>query len=260
MGVGSKGHGPEGQAAGRTRPPHGDHQPATDPSQAGITDAAVRRRAALQAGYGGDGAAAAAMLADPDPDVRATAVGALVRASGLVPVVLDAARADAAAAVRRRACEEIGRALGRLVADHADDPAGDDADGHADDDGTREALAVLRQALGDPDPSVVEAAAWATGEAGPRAAGSVADLCGVARRHPAAPCRETAVAALGAIGDEGGLDTVLAALDGRPALRRRAAVALAAFADPRAEDGLRRCLVDRDWQVRQVAEELLRQD
>jgi HEAT repeat protein len=40
-------------------------------------------------------------------------------------------------------------------------------------------------------------------------------------------------------------------------VRRRAAVALAAFAGPSVEAALRRCLDDRDWQVRQVAEDLL---
>jgi HEAT repeat protein len=53
------------------------------------------------------------------------------------------------------------------------------------------------------------------------------------------------------------LDVVLAALDDTPNIRRRATIALAAFDDPRADDGLRRCLEDRDWQVRQAAEELL---
>jgi HEAT repeat protein len=70
-------------------------------------------------------------------------------------------------------------------------------------------------------------------------------------------CREAAVAALGAIGDPVGLPAVLAALDDKPAIRRRAAVALAAFEGPDVDDALRRCLDDRDWQVRQVAEDLL---
>ena len=65
------------------------------------------------------------------------------------------------------------------------------------------------------------------------------------------------MAALGAIGDSAGLPAVLAALDDKPAVRRRAAVALAAFDGPSVEAALRRCLDDRDWQVRQVAEDLL---
>ena len=65
------------------------------------------------------------------------------------------------------------------------------------------------------------------------------------------------MAALGAIGDRGGLPAVLAALDDKPAVRRRAAVALAAFEGPDVDRALRKCLEDRDWQVRQVAEDLL---
>ena len=82
-------------------------------------------------------------------------------------------------------------------------------------------------------------------------------LCRTAREHPDNLCREAGGASLGAIGDERALPTILAALEDRPTVRRRAAIALAAFEDPTAEEGLRRCLDDRDWQVRQVAEELL---
>jgi HEAT repeat protein len=70
-------------------------------------------------------------------------------------------------------------------------------------------------------------------------------------------CREAAVAALGAIGDPSGLTAVLAALEDKPAVRRRAAVALAAVEGAAVEEALHRCLEDRDWQVRQVAEDLL---
>ena len=44
--------------------------------------------------------------------------------------------------------------------------------------------------------------------------------------------RESAVAALGAIGDDRGLDAILAATEDRPAVRRRAVLALAPFLDP----------------------------
>ncbi|HXN59491.1 MAG TPA: HEAT repeat domain-containing protein, partial [Acidimicrobiales bacterium] len=75
--------------------------------------------------------------------------------------------------------------------------------------------------------------------------------------HDDTRCREAAVAALGAIGDPAGLHAVLAALDDKPTVRRRATVALAGFDDPRVEPALRRAAEDRDWQVRQAAEELL---
>ncbi len=110
----------------------------------------------------------------------------------------------------------------------------------------------------DPDPAVVEGAAWALGEAGPGAgAPAVVALQRVASTHDDPLCREAAVAALGAIGDPVALDTVLEALEDKPAVRRRATIALAAFDDPRVDVALRRCLEDRDWQVRQAAEDLL---
>ena len=87
--------------------------------------------------------------------------------------------------------------------------------------------------LDDADPSVVEMAAWSLGERRERAA--VPALCrtGLGRLGPRRPlCREAAVAALGAIGDPAGLPAVLGALDDKPAIRRRAAVALAAFDGP----------------------------
>ena len=65
------------------------------------------------------------------------------------------------------------------------------------------------------------------------------------------------MAALGAIGRAGRHRDRARPPSTTRDMRRRAAVALAAFDDPVAEEGLRRCLEDRDWQVRQVAEELL---
>jgi HEAT repeat protein len=50
---------------------------------------------------------------------------------------------------------------------------------------------------------------------------------------------------------------VLGALEDKPTVRRRATVALAGFDDPAVEPALRRAAADRDWQVRQAAEELL---
>ena len=64
---------------------------------------------------------------------------------------------------------------------------------------------------------------------------------------------------MGAVGAADTLAVVLAALDDTANIRRRAAIALVAFDDPLADEGLRRCLGDRDWQVRQAAEELLRE-
>jgi HEAT repeat protein len=112
--------------------------------------------------------------------------------------------------------------------------------------------------LTDPDSSVVEAVAWALGERGPAGAPAVEALVTVATGHDDPLCREAAVAALGAIGDPRGLVAVLAAARGdRPPVRRRAVIALAAFDGPEVDAALRAALSDRDWQVRQAAEDLL---
>ena len=50
---------------------------------------------------------------------------------------------------------------------------------------------------------------------------------------------------------------MLAACDDKPAVRRRAVLALAAFDGPEVEARLHAALTDRDWQVRQAAEDLL---
>ena len=73
--------------------------------------------------------------------------------------------------------------------------------------------------------------------------------------------REAAVAALGAQGDPATLPAVLAACDDKPAIRRRAVLALAAF---EGDDGggppAAPRWTDPDWQVRQAAEDLLAVD
>jgi HEAT repeat protein len=203
----------------------------------------VKRRQAILAGHRGDEAGARALLPDADPQVRAAALGALARLGVATGDDVAAGLADPAPVVRVRACEA---AVGVASAD-------------------------LRPALHDPDPAVVEAAAWALGERGPGGAEAavaeaavaeaavaevVDELARVAGGHDEPLCREAAVAALGAIGDRRGLAAVLAATRDRPAIRRRAVIALAAFEGPEVDGALERARLDRDWQVRQAAEEL----
>jgi HEAT repeat protein len=194
-----------------------------------------RRRTVALAGHRGNEPAARRGLADPDPSVRAAAVGALARLGALTVADVVAALADDALAVRRRAVEAALEVRGN---------------------GSRSALpAALTAALADPDPLVAVGAAWFAGERRYRSA--VPELVTLATTHDDARCREAAVAALGAIGDPAGLDAVLHALTDRPTVRRRATVALAGFDDPRVEPALRGAAEDRDWQVRQAADELL---
>jgi HEAT repeat protein len=172
---------------------------------------------------------------DEDARVRAAALGALVRAGGRRRATSAWRRAllDPAPSVRRRAAE-LAPAVGA--------PA-----------------RPLLTLLADDDVTVIEATAWALGELGPAAvrAGATAALAAVAGDHDDALAREAAVAALGALGDLHGLPAVLAACRDKPAVRRRAVLALAPFAGPEVDATLHAALEDRDWQVRQAAEDLL---
>lgn len=188
------------------------------------------------AGHRGDAITARNLLDDPDPGVRATALGALHRAGGLTADEVASAAADVDAGVRRRAVEVIA-ALG------------------ADPD-QRAAGVSLLPLLDDPDATVTEAAAWACGERVPAEPGTVARLAELAGGHDDGLVREAAVAALGAIGDPAGRAAVLAATGDRATVRRRAVIALAAFDGPDVEAALARARTDRDWQVRQAAEDL----
>jgi HEAT repeat protein len=171
-----------------------------------------------------------------DPRVRVAAVGALVRGGTRTDGRWAWRRAseDPEASVRRRAAE-LTPALGVPAATPL--------------------LALLR----DGDPLVVEAACWAAGEvAWPpdnRVRVVAAVVAGATHSDPLV--REAAVAALGALGDPAGLPAVLAGCADRPAIRRRAVLALAPFAGPEVEAALAAALEDPDWQTRQAAEDLV---
>ncbi|MGE3621698.1 MAG: HEAT repeat domain-containing protein [Acidimicrobiia bacterium] len=144
---------------------------------------------------------------------------------------LATALADPAPGVRRRACEAVA---------------------HRPGDGPPSLLAVLD----DPDATVVEVAAWATGERRPPEPGAVEVLAALTTGHDDPLVREAAVAALGAVGDPAGLPAILAATGDRATVRRRAVIALAPFEGPDVDAALERARGDRDWQVRQAAEDL----
>jgi HEAT repeat protein len=184
------------------------------------------------AGHAGDVPTARAGLADPEPAVRAAAVGALARLGVLTEAVVRHALGDSSPVVRRRAA---------LVAGATPDLAVDGA---------------LTALLDDPDPVVVEVAAFACGERERVPGATVGRLVEVATGHADALCREAAVAALGAIGEPSGLPAVLAGCRDRATVRRRAVLALAAFDGPEVSAELERLCADRDLQVRQAAEEL----
>lgn len=192
------------------------------------------RREVAVAGHVGGVETARRGLHDQDGAVRATALGALDRLGALEDEVLAGALADADPQVRRRASE--------LAATHPE--------------------VDLRTVLVDDEALVAEAAAWACGERGSASGDVIAALVSLATGSDDPLVRESAVAALGALGDDRGLDAILAGTADKPAVRRRAVLALAPFVGsdhPRAAEvttALERAISDRDWQVRQAAEDL----
>jgi HEAT repeat protein len=105
---------------------------------------------------------------------------------------------------------------------------------------------------------VVEAAAWACGEQELVDDDVLDALTRLGVESPDALVREAATAALGAIGDPRGLPTILHGCADKPAVRRRAVLALAPFDGDAVDAALQTALGDRDWQVRQAAEDVLR--
>jgi HEAT repeat protein len=186
------------------------------------------RRQVVVAGHTGDVETARRGISATDAEVRASALAALDRAGALNDAELQSALEDADARVRRRAAQLAARYPG----------------------------VPLQTALADADASVVEMAAFACGEREDSSADVVATLAELATGHADALVRESAVAALGAIGDERGLEAILTATHDKPAIRRRAVIALTPFEGPAVDDAMARALADKDWQVRQVAEDL----
>jgi len=195
-----------------------------------LAPVAERRRVVALAGHMGDPDTARAGLDDPAPAVRGTALGALHRLGALRHDELRASFRDPEPAVRRRAAE---------VAAHYP-------------------MISLIDLLDDSDPTVVEVAAWSSGEHEVVDDDVLERLIALASSHEDALVREASVAALGAIGDERGLPAILGGCVDKPAIRRRAVLALAPFEGPEVDAALDAALADRDWQVRQAAEDLTR--
>ena len=181
------------------------------------------RRTVAVAGHTGDSATALAGLASTDPAVRATALGALQRLDLLTDAQLTRALGDPSPAVRRRAAE--------VSASYVN--------------------IDLTNALNDSDQTVVEMAAWACGEHESNDGAVVDLLIALASTAEDALVREAAVAALGAIGDHRATDTIIQATQDKPAVRRRAVLALAPFEGSKVEAAIDRALNDRDCHGRQ---------
>lgn len=203
------------------------------------TIATERRTAAAMAGHLNDVETARQLLNDDDPDVRATAIGALNRLQVLTETELLNGLGDNHTLVVRRALRESIRWQGEV-----DTPI------------TTPVAQQIEQLLDHADPLVVEAAAWASGER-PTLESTIDRLMQLVEHHEDALVRESAVAALGAIGNERALPAILLATNDRATVRRRAIIALAPFSGDDVDAALQKALSDRDWQVRQAAEDLL---
>ena len=204
-----------------------------------MTAVAPDRRSAVIAGHTGDLHAARDAWGSGDPSVRAAALGALARLDALGSAILLDGLSDPDGAVIRRAATLAGRS----------------------DDGEIAINERLLALLCAADEVIAEVAAWALGERHENAEPSevetvVAALSSAATSHGDALVREAAVAALGSVGAPDGLAAVLIATADKATVRRRAVIALAAFEGPAVDEALARARTDRDWQVRQAAEDL----
>jgi HEAT repeat protein len=171
-------------------------------------------------------------LTSPTPRHRVLALRGLTRRDAMDGALWRSALADPDGDVRRDALEQLAHA-----------PSSDPA-----------TLSAVVELLEDGDALVVDAAAFVLGEH--LVVDAVLPLCRVATEHEDARCRESAVAALGSMGDDRGRTTVLAALNDKPAVRRRAIVALSNFEGPDIDAALEHASEDRDWQVRSAVAQL----
>ena len=124
---------------------------------------------------------------------------------------------------------------------------------HASTDFEQVAARIV-ELLVDPDPLVVDGALFALGEHA--YAGALEQVVELAGHHDDPRCRETAVAVLGVLGDDRARAAIIAALEDKPPVRRRAIVALANFEGPDIDEALERASEDRDWQVRAAVDQL----
>lgn len=189
----------------------------------------------VEAGYHGNIDVVEAAAVAPETVLRSAAINALLRLGLLDGGRLAAFAGDPDPHVRRRAAE---------VAPRIPSPA------------TMEQQLVV---MLDDEAEIAEIVAFALGEIGSAEGNelrpaSIEAIEAMVRSHDDALCREAAVAALGAL--HSGLETILRACSDKATVRRRAIIALAPFEGPEVDRALETALTDRDWQVRQAAEDL----
>ena len=187
-----------------------------------------RRQQLVQLAREGDLSLARELCGDGDPRVRASSIAVLSENDALDESLIALGLSDPNPLVRMT--------VARAAAQNS-------------------SISVL-ELLNDEDSSVVEIACWAAGEQTEHNDSLIEALSGIVLEHEDALCRESAVAALGALGDARGLESILKATKDIATVRRRAVIALAPFEGQAVTDALQLALSDRDWQVRQAAEDL----
>ena len=186
------------------------------------------RFAVIKAGFDNDQITAHSALTHGDGSVRASALRALSRMKALNHGDVESALTDTSSEVRRTAAE---------LAVHFN--------------------VSIHSLLLDDDVFVAEMVAWSLGERTHPSDEEIDALITATTTNPEAVVREACAAALGSLGDTRGLPAILAACGDKPAVRRRAVLALAPFEGDEVDAALQRALEDRDWQVRQNAEILV---
>lgn len=210
---------------------------AHDPDTVPAPTASTPRARIIEAGHTSsthDLEILAAGLASDDGLIRASALGGLARRGALREATLIAALSDEDPQVQMRAAQ--------LAAHPRWSSATDDA---------------LAHTLRAEDELVVLAALVALADRQPPDAFEQILILAEDEQRPLV--MEEAVAVLGAFGDQRGLDVVLRATQGKPALRRRSVAALGGFMGPAVEEALDQLSNDRDWQVRQAVAMLRRE-
>ncbi len=190
---------------------------------------AAKRLEIIEAGFSGDESVVRGGLTHSSGEVRSSALSSLNRLHVLSAVELEKYVGDVSEVVRRNVAQI--------------------AAGYADVD--------IVPLLTDSDVFVAEMASWALGERGGTTDVELSALIDASQNAREPLVREAATASLGAIGDVRGLPAILRACSDKPAIRRRAVLALAPFEGLAVDAALKNALTDRDWQVRQNAQDML---
>jgi HEAT repeats len=253
-----------------------------------FASAQARRTGVTLAGYSGNEGTVRIGIADQDPTVRAAALSALERLGALTSLDVACALEDTDLRVRRRACElatitpvtseashqidaillrylqtgdetmaelgawSLGERHQQSSVDSQENPGNGLGTGPSPDQGA--AIPAADNRTMPENQAVVENRTLAENRI---LAEIVQTLAETVYRHPDALVREASVAALGCIGTEEAKAPILHALADKATVRRRAVIALSAFEGDDVEAALAQASGDRDWQVRQAAEDLL---